>query len=233
MGKKSDVFKEEWDKFNLWSLKMVNKEEQFRAYSMANHPAEGNIVMLNIRIATPPWDRAANGWMKLNPGVCSSYVFGLKQGDKATISGPYGEFFIKPTEKEMIYIGGGAGMAPLRSHIFHLFHTLKSNRKVSYWYGGRSLRELFYIDDFRNIEKEFPNFSFHIALSEPMPEDNWTGFTGFIHNVVLENYLKNHPEPEEIEYYLCGPPLMLSAVQNMLSNMGVPDENVAFDDFGS
>jgi Na+-transporting NADH:ubiquinone oxidoreductase subunit F len=171
--------------------------------------------------------------MKLNPGVCSSYVFGLKQGDKATISGPYGEFFIKPTEKEMIYIGGGAGMAPLRSHIFHLFHTLKSNRKVSYWYGGRSLRELFYIDDFRNIEKEFPNFSFHIALSEPMPEDNWTGFTGFIHNVVLENYLKNHPEPEEIEYYLCGPPLMLSAVQTMLSNMGVPDENVAFDDFGS
>jgi Na+-transporting NADH:ubiquinone oxidoreductase subunit F len=157
----------------------------------------------------------------------------LKQGDKATISGPYGEFFIKPTEKEMIYIGGGAGMAPLRSHIFHLFHTLKSNRKVSYWYGGRSLRELFYIDDFRNIEKEFPNFSFHIALSEPMPEDNWTGLTGFIHNVVLENYLKNHPEPEEIEYYLCGPPLMLSAVQNMLSNMGVPDENVAFDDFGS
>ena len=233
MGKKSDVFKDEWDKFNLWSLKMVNKEEQFRAYSMANHPAEGNIVMLNIRIATPPWDRAANGWMKLNPGVCSSYVFGLKQGDKATISGPYGEFFIKPTEKEMIYIGGGAGMAPLRSHIFHLFHTLKSNRKVSYWYGGRSLRELFYIDDFRNIEKEFPNFTFHIALSEPMPEDNWTGFTGFIHNVVLENYLKNHPEPEEIEYYLCGPPLMLSAVQNMLSNMGVPDENVAFDDFGS
>ena len=233
MGKKSDVFKDEWDKFNLWSLKMVNKEEQFRAYSMANHPAEGNIVMLNIRIATPPWDRAANGWMKLNPGVCSSYVFGLKKGDKATISGPYGEFFIKPTEKEMIYIGGGAGMAPLRSHIFHLFHTLKSNRKVSYWYGGRSLRELFYIDDFRNIEKEFPNFSFHIALSEPMPEDNWTGFTGFIHNVVLENYLKNHPEPEEIEYYLCGPPLMLSAVQTMLSNMGVPDENVAFDDFGS
>jgi len=233
MGKKPDAFKDEWDKFNLWSLKMVNKEEQFRAYSMANHPAEGNIVMLNIRIATPPWDRAANGWMKLNPGVCSSYVFSLKEGDNATISGPYGEFFIKPTEKEMIYIGGGAGMAPLRSHIFHLFHTLKSNRKVSYWYGGRSLKELFYIEDFRNIEKEFPNFSFHIALSEPMPEDNWTGLTGFIHNVVLENYLKNHPEPEEIEYYLCGPPLMLSAVQTMLSNMGVPEENVAFDDFGS
>jgi Na+-transporting NADH:ubiquinone oxidoreductase subunit F len=233
MGKKPDAFKDEWDKFNLWSLKMVNKEEQFRAYSMANHPAEGNIVMLNIRIATPPWDRAANAWMKLNPGVCSSYVFGLKEGDKATISGPYGEFFIKPTEKEMLYIGGGAGMAPLRSHIFHLFHTLKSNRKVSYWYGGRSLKELFYIEDFRNIEKEFPNFSFHIALSEPMPEDNWTGLTGFIHNVVLDNYLKNHPEPEEIEYYLCGPPLMLSAVQNMLSNMGVPEENVAFDDFGS
>jgi len=172
-------------------------------------------------------------WNACQSFPMASYVFGLKQGDKATISGPYGEFFIKPTEKEMIYIGGGAGMAPLRSHIFHLFHTLKSNRKVSYWYGGRSLRELFYIDDFRNIEKEFPNFSFHIALSEPMPEDNWTGLTGFIHNVVMENYLKNHPEPEEIEYYLCGPPLMLSAVQNMLSNMGVPDENVAFDDFGS
>ncbi|MBV6429721.1 MAG: Na(+)-translocating NADH-quinone reductase subunit F [Haliscomenobacter sp.] len=233
MGKASDAFQEDWDKFKMWGLKMKNTEEQFRAYSMANHPAEGNIIMLNIRIATPPWDRKINNYMPVNPGICSSYVFNQKPGDKVVISGPYGEFFIKPTEKEMVYIGGGAGMAPLRSHIFHLFHTLKTNRKVSYWYGGRSLKELFYIDDFRAIEKEFPNFSFHIALSEPMPEDNWTGPVGFIHQVVLDNYLKNHAEPEEIEYYLCGPPMMLSAVQKMLSDLGVPEENVAFDDFGS
>jgi Na+-transporting NADH:ubiquinone oxidoreductase subunit F len=233
-GKKPDEFQPEWDKFQMWNLKMKNPEPQFRAYSMANHPAEGNIVMLNIRIATPPWDRAARGWMKVNPGVCSSYVFTRKPGDKVTISGPYGEFFIKPTKKEMIYIGGGAGMAPLRSHIFHLFHTMKTqDRKVSYWYGGRSARELFYTEDFRNIEKEFDNFSYHIALSEPLPEDNWNGPVGFIHQVVFENYLKNHPEPEEVEYYLCGPPLMLSAVQKMLNDLGVPDGNIAFDDFGS
>jgi Na+-transporting NADH:ubiquinone oxidoreductase subunit F len=232
--KKPDEYQAEWDKFKLWDLKMKNDEAQFRAYSMANHPAEGNIVMLNIRIATPPWDRAANNWMALNPGVCSSYVFTRKTGDKVTISGPYGEFFIKPTKREMVYIGGGAGMAPLRSHIFHLFHTLKTkDRKVSYWYGGRSLRELFYTEDFREIEKNYDNFSYHVALSEPLPEDNWTGDVGFIHNVVLNNYLKNHPEPEEIEYYLCGPPLMLSAVQKMLSDLGVPEENIAFDDFGS
>ncbi len=234
MGKQPDEFRPEWDKFNLWELKMKNDEEQFRAYSMANHPAEGNIVMLNIRIATPPWDRKANGWMQVNPGVCSSYVFSRNPGDKVTVSGPYGEFFIKPTKKEMIYIGGGAGMAPLRSHIFHLFHTLKTrDRKVSYWYGGRSSRELFYTEDFRNIEKEFDNFTYNIALSEPLPEDNWTGPTGFIHQVLLDNYLKNHPEPEEIEYYLCGPPMMLQAVMNMLDNLGVPESNIAFDDFGS
>jgi Na+-transporting NADH:ubiquinone oxidoreductase subunit F len=234
MGKTPDEFKPEWDKFNLWNLKMVNDEPQFRAYSMANHPAEGNIVMLNIRIATPPWDRKSNSWMQVNPGVCSSYVFTRKPGDKVVISGPYGEFFIKPTKKEMVYIGGGAGMAPLRSHIFHLFHTLKTrDRKVSYWYGGRSSRELFYTEDFRNIEKDYNNFSYHIALSEPMPEDNWTGPVGFIHQVVLENYLKQHPEPEEIEYYLCGPPLMLQAVMKMLDELGVPEENIAFDDFGS
>ncbi|MAT53197.1 MAG: NADH:ubiquinone reductase (Na(+)-transporting) subunit F [Saprospirales bacterium] len=233
MGKKPDVFKEDWDKFKMWDLVMVNEEPQFRAYSMANHPAEGDIVMLNIRIATPPWDRANNRWMPVNPGVCSSYVFTRKPGDKVVVSGPYGEFFIKPTNREMVYIGGGAGMAPLRSHIFHLFHTLKTDRKVSYWYGGRSLRELFYTEDFRAIEKEFPNFSYHIALSEPLPEDNWDGPVGFIHQVVYENYLKNHPEPEEIEYYLCGPPLMLSAVQKMLYDLGVPEENIAFDDFGS
>jgi Na+-transporting NADH:ubiquinone oxidoreductase subunit F len=228
-----DKFREEWDQFKMWDLKMVNDEEQFRAYSMANHPAEGNIVMLNIRIATPPWDRKANTWMPVNPGVCSSYVFGSKPGDKVTISGPYGEFFIKPTKKEMVYIGGGAGMAPLRSHLFHLFHTLKTkDRKVSYWYGGRSVRELFYTDQFREIEKEYDNFQYNIGLSEPKPEDNWEGYVGFIHQVVYENYLKNHPEPEEIEYYLCGPPLMNAACLKMFEDLGVPEENVAFDDFG-
>ena len=227
-----DRFREDWDMFNLWSLKMKNDEPIFRAYSMANHPAEGNIVMLNIRIATPPWDRTRNAWMEVNPGICSSFVFARKPGDKVTISGPYGEFFIKDTQKEMIYIGGGAGMAPLRSHIFHLFHTLKSNRKVSFWYGGRSMRELFYTEQFRKIEAEFPNFQYNIALSEPLPEDNWTGYTGFIHNVLLQNYLNNHPEPEEIEYYFCGPPMMNAAVIKMLDDLGVPDENISFDDFG-
>jgi Na+-transporting NADH:ubiquinone oxidoreductase subunit F len=234
MGKQADEYRPEWDKFNLWPLKMVNPEPIFRAYSMANHPAEGNRIMLNIRIATPPWDRAAKTWMNVNPGICSSYVFSRKPGDKVTISGPYGEFHIKHTKREMLYICGGAGMAPRHSHIFHIFHTEKTkDRKVSYWYGGRSSRELFYTEDFREIEKEYPNFEYHIALSEPLPEDNWTGPVGFIHQVVLENYLKNHPEPEEIEYYLCGPPLMLSAVQKMLGDLGVPEENIAFDDFGS
>ncbi|MBX2814638.1 MAG: NADH:ubiquinone reductase (Na(+)-transporting) subunit F [Saprospiraceae bacterium] len=229
-----EKYKSEWDKYQLWDLKMKNDESQFRAYSMANHPAEGNIVMLNIRIATPPWDRSANKWMDVNPGVCSSYVFDQKPGDKITISGPYGEFFIKDSDREMLYIGGGAGMAPLRSHLFHLFHTEKTrHRKVSYWYGGRSLRELFYTDHFRKIEEEYDNFQYNIALSDPLPEDNWDGYTGFIHQVVLENYLSKHPEPEEIEYYLCGPPLMLQACLKMFEDLGVPDENVAFDDFGS
>ncbi len=228
-----DKFKPDWDKFKLWDLTMVNEEPQFRAYSMANHPAEGDIVMLNIRIATPPFDRASNGWMPVNPGVCSSYVFNQKPGDKVTISGPYGEFFIKPTKKEMVYIGGGAGMAPLRSHLFHLFHTLKTtDRKVSFWYGGRSKRELFYTEQFREIEKEFPNFEYHIALSEPEESDNWTGYTGFIHQVLLDNYLSKHEEPEEIEYYFCGPPMMNQAVLKTLDSLGVPDENIAFDDFG-
>ncbi|MEL6656501.1 MAG: NADH:ubiquinone reductase (Na(+)-transporting) subunit F [Bacteroidota bacterium] len=242
-GDDPNKFQSEWDKFKLWDLKMVNDEEQFRAYSMANHPAEGDIIMLNIRIATPPWDRAANGWMNVNPGVCSSYVFDQKPGDKVTISGPYGEFFIKPTKKEMVYIGGGAGMAPLRSHLFHLFHTLKtSDRKVSFWYGGRTRRELFYIDQFREIEKEFPNFRFFVALDNPLPEDNWQikenmeadgdGFKGYIMPVVMEQYLNNHPEPEEIEYYFCGPPLMNASVIKALDELGVPEENIAFDDFG-
>ncbi len=227
-----EEFREDWDKFNMWDLVMVNDEPIFRAYSMANYPAEGDIIMLNIRIATPPWDRKKNKFMDVNPGICSSYVFSRKPGDKVTISGPYGEFFIKPSNREMVYIGGGAGMAPLRSHIFHLFKTEKTKRKVSYWYGARSLRELFYTEQFREIEKEFPNFKYHIALSEPLPEDNWTGPVGFIHQVVFENYLKNHPEPEECEYYMCGPPQMLAAVLNMLDELGVPDENIAFDDFG-
>ncbi|MBK6346996.1 MAG: NADH:ubiquinone reductase (Na(+)-transporting) subunit F [Bacteroidales bacterium] len=227
-----EKFREDWDKLKIWDLKMKNPEPIYRAYSMANHPAEGNIVMLNIRIATPPWDRAKNQFMNVNPGICSSYIFTRKPGDKVMVSGPYGEFHIKHTNKEMIYIGGGAGMAPLRSHIFHLFNTEKTNRKVSYWYGARSLREVFYDDEFRVIEKNFPNFKFNLALSEPMPEDNWTGPTGFIHQVVLDNYLSKHPEPEEIEFYLCGPPMMNSAVFKMLDNLGVPKENIAFDDFG-
>ncbi len=236
-------FKSEWDTFKLWDLKMVNEEPQFRAYSMANHPAEGNIIKLNIRIATPPFDRATNGWMNVNPGVCSSYVFSLKPGDKCTISGPYGEFFIKPTKKEMVYIGGGAGMAPLRSHLFHLFHTLKTtDRKVSFWYGGRTKRELFYIDEFRQIEKEFPNFRFYVALDNPLPEDNWQvkesldapgdGFKGFIMPVCVKEYLATHSEPEEVEYYFCGPPMMNQSVIKALDDLGVPQENISFDDFG-
>ena len=225
-------YHEDWDKMKIWDLKMVNKEDTYRAYSMANHPAEGNIVMLNIRIATPPWDRSKGTFMPVNPGVCSSYIFSRKPGDKVMVSGPYGEFFIKPTDNEIVFVGGGAGMAPMRSHIFHLFHTEKTTRKVSFWYGARSLREVFYEDEFRAIEKEFPNFKFHIALSEAKPEDNWTGLTGFIHKALLDNYLSKHDSPEDIEYYLCGPPMMNSAVTNMLDSLGVPEENVAFDDFG-
>lgn len=227
-----DKFRDDYDKFNIWDLKLNVEEPVFRAYSMANHPAEGNKIMLNIRIATPPWDKNKNGFADVPPGLCSSFTFSRKPGDQVTISGPYGEFHIKNTEREMVYIGGGAGMAPLRSHIFHLFHTLRTGRKVSYWYGARSMREIFYEEDFRKIEAEFPNFKFEIALSEPLPEDNWTGYVGFIHQVVLDNYLNLHESPEDIEYYLCGPPMMLSAVQKMLDNLGVSKENIAFDDFG-
>ncbi len=242
LGRDPMDFKGEWDKFGLWDLKMKNDEEIFRAYSMANHPAEGNIIMLNIRIATPPWDRKKNQWMDVNPGICSSFVFGSKPGDKVTISGPYGEFFIKETKAEMLYIGGGAGMAPMRSHLFHLFHTLKTDRQVSFWYGGRSKRELFYLEDFTGIEREFPNFKFHVVLSEPLPEDNWNakdsmeaegdGFTGFVHQAVIDNYLTKHDAPEDIEFYFCGPPLMNAAVLKMCDDFGVPPENVSFDDFG-
>jgi len=227
-----EQFKGDWEQYKMWDLKVKNNEETFRAYSMANYPAEKNLIKLNIRIATPPWDNVRKQYMNVPPGLCSTYLFSRKPGDKVVISGPYGEFHIKNTGSEMIYIGGGAGMAPLRSHIFHLFHTLKTSRKVSYWYGARSLREVFYEEEFRAIEKEFPNFTFNLALSEPLPEDNWTGYTGFIHKVLLQNYLCQHEEPEDIEYYFCGPPQMNAAVIRTLDSLGVPKENIAFDDFG-
>lgn len=225
-------FRDDWEKYKMWELGIKNTEETFRAYSMANYPAEKNLIKLNIRIATPPWDNERKQYMNVPPGICSSYVFSRKPGDKVTISGPYGEFLIKETGNEMVYIGGGAGMAPLRSHIFHLFNTLKTDRKVSYWYGARSLREVFYEDEFRAIEKKFPNFTFNLALSEPLPEDNWNGYQGFIHQVLLDNYLSKIDDPEDLEYYFCGPPAMNNAVVEMLDNLGVPEENISFDDFG-
>ncbi|MBS9766890.1 MAG: NADH:ubiquinone reductase (Na(+)-transporting) subunit F [Flavobacteriaceae bacterium] len=238
-----DKFQIEWDKFNLWPLKMKNEETVERAYSMASYPAEGREIMLNVRIATPPWDRAKNGWMDVNPGVASSYIFSRKPGDKVIISGPYGEFFINESEAEMMYVGGGAGMAPMRSHLYHLFKTVKTGRKVTYWYGGRSKRELFYLEHFKELERDFPNFKFFIALSEPLPEDNWTvkkdindeegdGFVGFVHQVVIDQYLSKHESPEDIELYFCGPPMMNKAVEKMGQDFGLPDENIRFDDFG-
>lgn len=227
-----EEYRSDWDKFKMWDLTMKNPEPQYRAYSMANYPAEGNIVMLNIRIATPPFDGKSGGFMKVNPGVCSSYIFSRKPGDKVMVSGPYGEFFIKPTKREMMFIGGGAGMAPMRSHIYDQFLTQKTDRKTTFWYGGRSLRELFYVEEFEAIEKENSNFKFNIALSEPQAEDNWNGYVGFIHQVIMDEYLKKHEEPEEIEYYLCGPPMMNQAVLKMLDDYGVPEEMIAFDDFG-
>ena len=224
-------FHPDWDRFNVWDFKLVNTEPVFRAYSMANHPAEGDIIMLNIRIATPPPDREKGGWMDVPPGLASSYVFSRKPGDMVTISGPFGEFFIQETDREMVYIGGGAGMAPLRSHLYHLFHTLKTGRKVSYWYGARNPNEVFYEDHFRKIEEEFPNFTFHIAMSEPRPEDNWDGYVGFIHQVVYDHYLKDHPAPEDVEYYLCGPPLMLQSALGMLDDLGIEEEMIRFDEF--
>ncbi|MDA0330549.1 MAG: NADH:ubiquinone reductase (Na(+)-transporting) subunit F [Bacteroidetes bacterium] len=235
-------FKLEWDNFNLWPLKMKNSETVERAYSMASYPAEGKEIMLNVRIATPPWDGKKNQWMSINPGIASSYIFSRKPGDTVTISGPYGEFFINESEAEMLYVGGGAGMAPMRSHLYELFRTIKTGRKVTFWYGGRSKRELFYVDHFRALEKDYPNFKFYIALSEPLKEDNWKvkdsldgqgdGFVGFIHQVVIDNYLSKHDSPEDIEVYFCGPPLMNQAVEKMAEDFGVPPENVRFDDFG-
>ena len=237
-----DKFKVEWDKFNLWPLSMKNDEVVERAYSMASYPAEGRKIMLNVRIATPPWDREKNGWMDVNPGVASSYIYSRKVGDKVTVSGPYGDFFIKDNDSEMLYVGGGAGMAPMRSHLYELFRTVKTGRKVSYWYGGRSKRELFYLDHFYALEKDFSNFKFHLVLSEPLEEDNWKvknsmedegdGFVGFVHQSVIDNYLSKHDAPEDIEFYFCGPPMMNQAVIKMCDDWGIPEENVAFEDFG-
>lgn len=220
-----EQYRGDWDTYKLWDLKSSNDDEIFRAYSMANYPAEGDIVMLNVRIATPPPGK------DVPPGIASSYIFNMKAGDKVTVSGPYGEFYIKDTDREMVYIGGGAGMAPMRSHLFHLFKTLKTGRKVSFFYGARSLREMFYDDQFKQIAEQFPNFSYTVALSEPLPEDNWEGPVGFIHQVVQDKYLNTHEDPGEIEYYLCGPPMMIDAVNKMLYNMGVDSEMIAYDVF--
>ena len=230
-----EQFRGDWDKFKMWDLACTNEEETMRAYSMANYPAEGDIVMLNVRIATPPFDRASGGWMNVKPGIASSYIFNLKPGDKVMVSGPFGEFHpLLNTKREMLYIGGGAGMAPLRSHVLHLLNTLKiSDRKITYWYGARSKKEIFYEEDFRKLEREFPNFTFNIALSEPQPEDNWTGMVGFIHQVIHDEYLSKHDAPEDVEYYMCGPGPMAKAVEKMLWDLGVPREMLMFDDFGA
>ena len=240
-----DKFDKDWAEgnFAMRNLVMKNDEDVVRAYSMASYPAEGRKIMLNVRVAAPPWDRDKNTWADINPGVASSYIFGRKPGDKVTISGPYGEFFINNSEAEMLYIGGGAGMAPMRSHLYELFKTLKTGRKVSYWYGGRSKAELFYIEHFRSLEREFSNFKFYLVLSDAQEGDNWKpmqdmndtqgdGFVGFVHQVVIDQYLTKHEAPEDIELYFCGPPLMNQAVLKMADDWGIPDENVRFDDFG-
>jgi len=224
-----EEYRSDWDRFDMWRYKSEVDDEVVRAYSMANWPGEKGIIKLNVRVASPP-PNAPEG---TPPGIMSSYIFNLKPGDEVTISGPYGEFFIHETGTEMVYIGGGAGMAPLRSHIFELLKGEQSHRRISYWYGARSMREVFYEDEFRELEKKFPNFTFHLALSAPLPEDNWTGLTGFIHQVVRDEYLSKHEAPEDCEYYMCGPPMMLSACMEMLDNLGVERENIFYDDFGS
>ncbi|MEH1241788.1 NADH:ubiquinone reductase (Na(+)-transporting) subunit F [Serratia marcescens] len=220
-------YRGDWDKFNLFRYRSTMNDTTVRAYSMANYPEEKGIIMLNVRIATPPPNNP-----DVPPGIMSSYIWSLKAGDKVTISGPFGEFFAKDTDAEMIFIGGGAGMAPMRSHIFDQLKRLNSKRKITFWYGARSLREMFYEDDFNQLQAENENFTWHVALSDPQPEDNWTGYTGFIHNVLLENYLRNHPAPEDCEFYMCGPPMMNAAVIKMLKDLGVEDENIMLDDFG-
>jgi Na+-transporting NADH:ubiquinone oxidoreductase subunit F len=241
-----DEYREDWDTFKLWQFVSTVSEPVTRAYSMANYPEEFGIIMLNVRVASPPWDRRKDGYMDVPPGKMSSFIFGQTPGDKVTISGPYGEFFAKDTGNEMVFIGGGAGMAPMRSHIFDQFHRIHTKRKVTYWYGARSFREAFYVEDFDNIQKDNPNFEWHIALSNVIPEDDWDnpesparkmlgskkGYTGFIHQVLLDNYLNDHPSPEDCEYYLCGPPMMNAAVLKMLDDLGVEPENILLDDFG-
>ena len=224
-----EEYRGDWDRHDLWKLRSVCKEPVQRAYSMANYPEERGVVILNVRIATPP-PRSAPG---TPPGLASSYIFSLEPGDQVTVSGPYGEFFARDTAAEMIFVGGGAGMAPLRSHIFDQFYRLRTSRQVSYWYGARSLREAFYMEDFAKIAAEHANFRWHLALSEPLPEDAWQGPVGFIHEVLYETYLKGHPSPEDCEYYLCGPPLMLAATTRMLRDLGVEEGSILFDDFGS
>ena len=234
-----EQYQEDWEKMGLRTLKMVNPTPTVRAYSMACYPAEGDIIKLNVRIATPPFDRAAGKWVDVNPGICSSYIYSLKPGDKITISGPYGEFFLPKAlspETELIFVGGGAGMAPMRSHIMHLFHTEKTGRKVNFFYGARALKEAFYLDDYHAIEKEFPNFKFHLALDRPDPEADAAGVpyvAGFVHNVMFETYLKNHEAPEDALYLMCGPPMMVGAVVNLLDSLGVPPENILYDNFGA
>lgn len=227
-----EQYRADWQRMGLFDLKMKNSADTVRAYSMANYPAEDDIVMLNVRIAIPPFNRKKGCMEKVNPGVASSFIYNLKPGDEVMVSGPYGEFFVEDTDREMMFIGGGAGMAPMRSHIFDQFKTKHTTRKTSFWYGGRSLKELFYMDEFQKIADENDNFEFHIALSDTLPEDHWTGPTGFIHNVIFDNYLKNHPNPEDIEYYICGPPMMLQAVLKMLDSLGVTPEMIHYDDFG-
>ena len=230
-----EKYKADWERMKMFDLKMHNPEATYRAYSMANSPAEGNIIMLNIRIATPPFDKAIGGFANVNPGICSSYIFSRKPGDKVSISGPYGEFFLRDTNNEMMFIGGGAGMAPMRSHIFNLFHTMHTDRKVTFWYGARALQEAPYVDEFNKIQEENPNFHWTLALDRPDPVADAAGVAykpGFVHQVIFENYLKNHENPEDVEYYLCGPPMMISAVTKMLYDLGVPDENVMYDNFG-
>lgn len=225
-------FREDWEKMGLFGLVMKNSTPTVRAYSMANHPSENHIVMLNVRIATPPFNRKKGRMEKVNPGVASSYIYSLKPGDEVMVSGPYGEFFVQDTDNEMMFIGGGAGMAPMRSHIFDQFKKLHTQRKTTFWYGGRSRKELFYINDFQQIADANGNFEFHVALSDPQPDDHWNGYTGFIHQVIFDNYLKKHPAPEDIEYYICGPPMMLQAILKMLDSLGVPPEMIHYDDFG-
>ena len=234
-----EQYREDWEKMGVYDLKMVNPTPTLRAYSMACYPAEGDIIKLNVRIATPPFDRAACKFADINPGICSSYIYSLKPGDKVTISGPYGEFFLPdnlPAEQELIFVGGGAGMAPMRSHIMHLFKTEKTNRKVNFFYGARALKEAFYLEDYNQIEAEFPNFKFHLALDRPDPEADKAGVSyipGFVHNVMYETYLKNHDAPEDALYLMCGPPMMVDSVVKLLDSLGVPPENILYDNFGA